>query len=561
MGWTGVITNAGTALFAGFVQGDIINIDHIESGTGVAVNEAAMKARTSLVSPNSPETDGVVTSVTNVTGGVQVRMRIGANSASYTMKEIGLFVNTGEGTTPVLVAYFNNSDGVAVPQTSSFPDFAYILTGVLAMSNEVTFNLSVPTTALVDQATLDAAIATLNSAIAGKVAIAQGSANAGKFLVVGDNGNVVAAILEMTGAAAGAAGKAGLVPAPAAGKQSKFLRGDGTWQDPTDTKYSGSDGIQLVGNDFRLAASGATAGSYGPSADVAGNNDVQVKIPYLTIDAKGRITGISEKILTCKNTQYTNGNGINLANGAFSLQDSGATAGSYGPTGDVTGNEGNTIKIPQITIDRYGRVTGIVERTLTNKNSTGYLPTSGGTVSGVTTFSNTTESSGTGSGAVKISGGLGVAKNIYAAKVYNAVWNDYAECRRTEDVEPGYCVRSCPDGIMRKTDDFRLPGCRIVSDTFGSCMGETAEAKTPVAVAGRVLAYPYTSREDFQVGDPVCSAPNGKVAVMSRDEVMRYPDRIIGVVAEIPDYNHWIAGTEKNPVDIPVNGRIWIDVR
>lgn len=38
---------------------------------------------------------------------------------------------------------------------------------------------------------------------------------------------------EMTGASASAAGKAGLVPAPAAGKQGEFLRGDGTWANPT----------------------------------------------------------------------------------------------------------------------------------------------------------------------------------------------------------------------------------------------------------------------------------------------------------------------------------------
>lgn len=39
----------------------------------------------------------------------------------------------------------------------------------------------------------------------------------------------------MTGATSSAAGKAGLVPAPAAGTQAKFLRGDGTWSVPTDT--------------------------------------------------------------------------------------------------------------------------------------------------------------------------------------------------------------------------------------------------------------------------------------------------------------------------------------
>ena len=42
----------------------------------------------------------------------------------------------------------------------------------------------------------------------------------------------------MTAASASAAGKAGLVPAPAAGTQAKFLRGDGTWQTPTNTTYN-----------------------------------------------------------------------------------------------------------------------------------------------------------------------------------------------------------------------------------------------------------------------------------------------------------------------------------
>lgn len=42
----------------------------------------------------------------------------------------------------------------------------------------------------------------------------------------------------MTGATSSAAGSAGLVPAPAAGKQASFLRGDGTWVVPTDTKYN-----------------------------------------------------------------------------------------------------------------------------------------------------------------------------------------------------------------------------------------------------------------------------------------------------------------------------------
>lgn len=41
----------------------------------------------------------------------------------------------------------------------------------------------------------------------------------------------------MGGATSSAAGTSGLVPAPAAGKQTSFLRGDGTWVVPTNTTY------------------------------------------------------------------------------------------------------------------------------------------------------------------------------------------------------------------------------------------------------------------------------------------------------------------------------------
>ena len=48
---------------------------------------------------------------------------------------------------------------------------------------------------------------------------------------------------DMTGATASAAGEHGLVPAPAAGKQTSFLRGDGTWVVPTNTTYTFGNGL------------------------------------------------------------------------------------------------------------------------------------------------------------------------------------------------------------------------------------------------------------------------------------------------------------------------------
>ncbi len=57
----------------------------------------------------------------------------------------------------------------------------------------------------------------------------------------------------MTGATADTAGKAGLVPAPAKGKQATFLRGDGTWVVPTDTKATQTN--TTTNADYRVVLS------------------------------------------------------------------------------------------------------------------------------------------------------------------------------------------------------------------------------------------------------------------------------------------------------------------
>ena len=51
------------------------------------------------------------------------------------------------------------------------------------------------------------------------------------------------------------------------------------------------------------------------------------------------------------------------------LPTSGVTSGSYGPTANVTGTNGTTINVPQITVDSKGRVTSVVNRTYTSKDT------------------------------------------------------------------------------------------------------------------------------------------------------------------------------------------------
>ena len=66
------------------------------------------------------------------------------------------------------------------------------------------------------------------------------------------------------------------------------------------------------------------------------------------------------------NTTYSAGTGLSLSGTTFSLGTSGVTAGSYGPTTNVSGSNGTTINVPQITVDSYGRVTGVTNRVYTS---------------------------------------------------------------------------------------------------------------------------------------------------------------------------------------------------
>jgi hypothetical protein len=45
---------------------------------------------------------------------------------------------------------------------------------------------------------------------------------------------------------------------------------------------------------------------------------------------------------------------------------------------------------------------------------------------------------------------------------------------------------------------------------------------------------------------------------MTREEVINWPDRIIGIVSCVPDYEEWGSG-DRDPVK--VDGRIWIKVK
>ena len=96
----------------------------------------------------------------------------------------------------------------------------------------------------------------------------------------------------------------------------------------TATKFASSQSVALTGDvtgsassqagwsvATTLSNSGVTAGSYGPSADASPAHKGTFTVPYITVDAKGRVTAASTKTITLpadSNTTYTN---MSLGNG------------------------------------------------------------------------------------------------------------------------------------------------------------------------------------------------------------------------------------------------------
>lgn len=240
----------------------------------------------------------------------------------------------------------------------------------------------------------------------------------------------------------------------------------------------------------------------------------------------------------------TNLNASNISSGTLNsarLPTSGVTAATYGPTANASPSNGGTIKVPKIVVDNKGRITSASDITITlpSYNLGAYLPLTGGTLTGNLT----------------VQANITATGNITGNKVYGAVWNDYAEYRETvETIEAGRVVVENGDDTLSLANKRLMPGANVVSDTFGFAIGKTEKAKTPIAISGRALVYTNEDRKSYKPGDPVCSGPNGTVSKMTRKEAMQYPDRIIGTVSAIPEYETW--GTDE----VPVNGRIWIRI-
>lgn len=114
---------------------------------------------------------------------------------------------------------------------------------------------------------------------------------------------------DMKGASASAAGTHGLVPAPAAGNQGKFLRGDGTWQTPTDTNNAVTNTLATTTKAYITGTTSASTNTGGQVFDTGVYLDTTAGTLTATT-FKGALSGNASsatKLATARNFSITGG--------------------------------------------------------------------------------------------------------------------------------------------------------------------------------------------------------------------------------------------------------------
>ena len=130
--------------------------------------------------------------------------------------------------------------------------------------------------------------------------------------------------------------------------------------------------------------------------------------------------------------------------------------------------------------------------------------------------------------------------SINAYKVYNAVWNDYAEAFAFDPKEKhlvaGYVYAQGPDGAVRARRRADKATLGVFSDTYAMLLGSRGcisedknGTKIPIALAGKVQIY---VRGKLGIGDLLVTNKHGFGVKANFFERIFKADRIIGKVLE-----------------------------
>lgn len=186
-----------------------------------------------------------------------------------------------------------------------------------------------------------------------------------------------------------------------------------------------------------------------------------------------------------------------------------------------------------------------------------FITAAGEAVSSGTTIPAAVDIKTLGKASLNVAGGILAVGGIKGASIYNAVWNDLADCIPVDDeckVEPGYCY--CFDGEKYyKSSKYLDEGIvGIDSDTYGMNMGHKPGLnQMDVAVAGFVLAY---VDKEYKPGTPLTCTENGYLTEIKREDKIEYPERIVATYWKSEPADEWGSDSRK----VKVNGRKWVRI-
>lgn len=146
--------------------------------------------------------------------------------------------------------------------------------------------------------------------------------------------------------------------------------------------------------------------------------------------------------------------------------------------------------------------------------------------------------------------------HFQAEKVWNSVWNDYADFQLLNDeLIPGKCYYDTADGARLCNSRCQLSVIGLASDTFAQVVGVRKDHKqVPIAVAGWALAY---VDKEYPCGTPLTNNEHGDLTEMTLDEKRNYPERLVAIYKRKEHDAEF--GTEGSKVH--VNNRHWVKVK
>lgn len=234
--WNGLqLTNKGIALQAKVQAGTQLHITKLKLGSGVVPSGTDVKTLTDLIAPEQNLGIGGKEAVGDYCKISSTISNTGLE-AGYYVRELGVFAqdpDDGE------ILYMYTTDGA--------PDYLPAGGGSTVISQEFSVMIAVDDT---DNIVVDidpAALATMGYV----------------QLQIQEHNTDTTAHADFTGATAEAAGKRGMVPAPAAGENNKFLRGDGTWADAKMSTKELVDILYPVGHIY-MSTNSANPGTLFP---------------------------------------------------------------------------------------------------------------------------------------------------------------------------------------------------------------------------------------------------------------------------------------------------------